>query len=78
MNYEAWRISFQTSEQAARAAYTNWMRAEELLTKANATSQPNAESQKNHCTLCEKDGGYYYGRTGYEVCCASQPNREAA
>lgn len=22
-----------------------------------------------YCDLCKDDGGYYYGRTGYEPCC---------
>lgn len=31
MNYEAWRISFQTIEQAARAAFDAWQKAEKEL-----------------------------------------------
>lgn len=27
MSYEAWRISFQSSEQAAKAAYEQWQRS---------------------------------------------------
>lgn len=35
MNYEAWRISFQDSEQAARAAFAAWQAAEaQLATQA--------------------------------------------
>lgn len=31
-----------------------------------AYQQPAAQK---FCTLCEDDGGYFYGRTGYEPCC---------
>lgn len=31
MNYEAWRISFQSSEQAARAAFKDANEAKELI-----------------------------------------------
>jgi len=31
MSYEAWRISYQSSEQAARAAYAEMMRLQKLI-----------------------------------------------
>jgi len=35
MSYEAWRISFQSSEQAARVAYYEWQKWKSLA-EANA------------------------------------------
>jgi len=31
MTYEAWRVSYQSSEQAARAAYAEMMRLQTLI-----------------------------------------------
>jgi hypothetical protein len=42
MNYEAWRISYQSSEQAARAAYARMQR----LAAALALSRQHIESER--------------------------------
>ena len=35
MTYEAWRVSYQSSEQAARAAYDEMMRLRKLIDQLN-------------------------------------------
>lgn len=118
--YESWRITYQSAEQAARAAYQEWQRAarnmpevavpqllleaaqrahdwmerqarqqskgghatfdlmilreeRDALAKAIAAA-PQPTKVAKYCDLCKDDGGYFYGRTGYEPCCVgSEP-----
>ena len=42
MSYEAWRISFQSSEQAAKAAYAEWQKAQEQVKKWKALANAAA------------------------------------
>ena len=67
MNYEAWRISYQSSEQAARAAYAECAR---LQAKIEAM-----EKQKPIATL--HDDGYFTmeGPRPYESNFGSPDNR---
>lgn len=45
MSFEAWRLSFQSDEQAARAAYAEVMRLHALLHHQGASHQQPAESK---------------------------------
>ena len=47
MNYEAWRISYQDSEQAARAAYAQWK-------EWHAQSQNNANEAEKWRMVAER------------------------
>lgn len=46
MNYEAWRISFQSSEQAAKAAYTEAVALRQQLAECQAALALRAEVLK--------------------------------
>lgn len=43
------------------------------LLKINAIYHPastnKSTTSSHHCELCKENGGYYYGRTGFEPCC---------
>ncbi len=58
MSYTSWRMSFQSSEQAARAAYA---KVEELATEAARLRYQNAQLEaglahwkKNHAAMVER------------------------
>lgn len=64
MSYEAWRITYQSSEQAARAAYTEWqVKLEEVkkwmaLAEAAALGFEACQRRQERTDRPEKHTGY--------------------
>ncbi|MDP5205854.1 hypothetical protein [Alishewanella sp. SMS8] len=55
MNYEAWRISFQTSEQAAKAAFEEVQQLKAQVEQLSSAAKPLVDHYFNLAEINEPD-----------------------